>query len=324
MKAIDAVKSIEKRFGKEAISGKKQDVEFVSSGTLSLDLALGGGVPKGRVIEYMGWESSGKSTGALHLAAEVQKTGKKVAYIDTEQALDLFYAEALGVDVDIEAENPNFFLSQPDCAEDALEIVREFAKSEEIGLIVLDSVAALVPKSVIQGEAGDAKMAVTARLLSQMVPTLIGPARKSGAIILFINQYRDKIGVMFGNPTTTTGGNALKFYASVRAEFARSGQEKDGEEIIANKTRVKILKNKVAPPFRKAEFGIVFGEGYDKLGDLIDVAVQYSVINKSGSWYSYSDTKLGQGAASVKSILQDNPELMDEITLKVYETLGLK
>jgi len=323
MKAIEVVKSIEKRFGKEAIAGKKLDVAFIPTGSLALDVALGGGVARGRLIEFTGWESSGKTTGALHVAAEVQRMGKKVAYVDVEQAMDLFYAEAIGVNVDIEADDPMFYLSQPDCAEDAIEIVREFAKSEEIGLIVLDSIAALVPKAVIQGEAGDAKMAIVARIMSQMLPTLVAPARKSGVVILFINQYREKIGQIYGDSKTTPGGNAMKFYASQRVEWIRFGSEKEDEEIVSNKTRCKVLKNKVAPPFRIAEFLIKFGVGIDKTNELLQMAVDYSIINKSGSWYNYGTTKLGQGMANVSSLLEDNPELLEEIKLKLYETLGL-
>ncbi len=323
MKTSDVVKNIHKRFGSEALAGSKVDVDFVPTGSIALDIATGGGIPKGRVIEYVGWESSGKTTGALHLAAEVQKLGSKVAYIDVEQALDPFYAEQLGVNMDLDAEDPTFFLSQPDCAEDALEIAREFAKSEEIGLIVIDSVAALVPKAVIQGEAGDTKMAITARMMSQMIPTLIGPARKSGVIILFINQYRNSIGVMFGDSKTTPGGNALKFYASQRLEWTRIGSNKEDDEIVSNRTRVKVIKNKVAPPFKIAEFTIRFGIGIDKIYEIVNLAVEYSVVDKKGSWYNYGDVKLGQGMVNVISLLEDNPELMQEIKEKLFETLGL-
>lgn len=320
MKLEEVKKSIEKRFGKEAIVGEKIECEFISSGSIGLDLALGGGFARGRVAEMFGWESSGKTTLALHLVAEVQKKGLKVGYIDLENALDVYYAEALGVNVDFEN---NFILSQPDDGETALEIVRELLKVDDIGLIVVDSVGALLPKAVLQGEAGDAKIGLVARLMSSMLPVITQAASKSNAIVLFINQKREKIGVMFGNPETTMGGNALKFYASQRLDVARSGQEKDGDEVTANKTRVKIVKNKVAPPFKKAEFNIEFGTGIDKISELIDLAVEFSLIKKSGSWYSYGDTKLGQGASGVKSILLDNPELEEEIRNKLYETIGL-
>lgn len=322
IKVSDVVKNVEKRFGKEAIVGGKVEVEFVSSGSLGLDIALGGGYAKGRIVELFGWESSGKSTLALHLAAEIQALGKKVVYVDMENALDVYYAEALGVNISFD-ENSNFILSQPDDGETAMEIVREFLKSEEVGLIVIDSVSALLPKAVIQGEAGDAKIGLQARLMSSMLPTLLQNAKKNNTIVLFINQLREKIGVMFGNPQTTMGGKALGFYASQRLEVARCGQEKDGDEVTANKTRVKVVKNKVAPPFKKCEFLIEFGTGIDKIDELINLGVDYSVIKKSGSWYSYGDVKLGQGVVGVKAILEDNPELYEEIKSKVYETLGL-
>jgi recombination protein RecA len=323
MKIEDALKSIEKRFGKEAICGNKVETKFVSTGSIGLDIACGGGIAEGRIVEYMGWESSGKTTLALHLAKEVQKLGKKVAYVDVEQAMDLDYAEAIGVDCDITKANPMFFLSQPDCGEDALEITREFAKVEEIGLIVIDSVAALVPKATIQGEAGDSKMGLLARMMSSMLPTLISNARKSGCIILFISQYREKIGVMFGDPTTTTGGNALKFYASQRLDIAKCGTEKEGEEIVANKTRVKVKKNKVAPPFKQANFNIEYGVGIDTVTEVIDLGVEFSVIKKAGSWFSYGETKLGQGVSGVKNILKDNPELYEELVLKIKANTGI-
>ena len=323
MELKKAIESIEKRFGKEAIAGKKVEVEFVSSGSLALDIALGGGYPMGRIVEIYGAESSGKTTLALHLCAQIQKLGKKVGYIDMEQALDPYYAEQLGVTVDIGEPNSSFILSQPDDGETALEIARELARVEEIGCIVIDSVSALVPRAIIQGEAGDAKIGLTARLMSAMIPTLLSTIKRSDCIIVFINQIRDKIGVMYGPSTTTSGGNALKFYASQRLEVARAGQEKDGEEVIANRTRVKVVKNKVAPPFKKAEFSIEFGKGIDSFSEVIDMAVDFSIIQKSGSWYSYDGSKLGQGIANVKNIMQDNPELFEQINTKLIETIGL-
>lgn len=323
MELKKAIENIEKRFGREAIAGKKEEIEFISSGSLSLDIALGGGYPKGRIIEIYGAESSGKTTLALHLCAEVQKVGKKVCYIDMEQALDPDYAEQLGVKVDIGEIDSSFILSQPDDGETAFEIARELARVDDVGLIVIDSVSALVPKAVIQGEAGDAKIGLTARLMSSMIPTLLSTIKKSDCIIVFINQIRDKIGVMYGPSTTTSGGNALKFYASQRLEVARAGQEKEGDEVVANRTRVKVVKNKVAPPLKKAEFSIEFGVGIDRFSEVIDMAVDFSIINKAGSWYSYNGSKLGQGIANVKSILQDNPELFEEINLKLIETIGL-
>jgi len=324
-KAIkNVLDTIKKKFGKESIVGELVEVERISSSCISLDLALGGGYPTGRVIEIRGWESSGKTTVALHLAAEIQKAGKRVGYVDTEHALDLFYASNLGVDVDITADDPQFVLSQPDSGEEAMGIAREMAVSGEFGLIVLDSVAGLVPKALIQGEVGDQKMGVIARLMSQWIPALVAPASNSGTIICFISQYREKIGVMFGNPTTTTGGHALKFYSSQIIEVARIGQNKDGDKVLSNKTRVKVLKNKVAVPFKQAEFDIVFGEGIDYTADVLDIATELEIVKKSGSWYSYIDTKLGQGRAGVIDLLKDNPELYEEIEGKVKNELGLK
>lgn len=318
MKYEEVLKSIEKKFGKEAIVGNKIDVEFVNSGSIGLDIAMGGGYAKGRITELFGWESSGKSTLALHLAAEVQKLGKKVGYIDMENAMDVDYAEALGVNIDFKT---SFFLSQPDDGETGLGILMEMCASEDFGLVVFDSIGAILPKSVLQGEVGDAKMGVVARLLSQELAKVAQYAKKSKCIVLFINQKREKIGVMFGNPETTMGGNAMKFYASQRLEVSRFGQEKDGEEVTANKTRVKVVKNKVGVPFKKCEFNIEFGTGISKLDEIISLATDYSIIDKKGSWYSYGDIKLGQGAAGVKSILQDNPELMEEIMKKIFETV---
>ena len=322
MKLNDVLANIEKKLGKDIIVGNKIEVEFVSSGSIGLDFALGGGYAKGRVIELYGWESSGKTTLALHLAAEIQKLGGTVAYIDMEQAMDLEYAENLGVEIDFDSKD-KFLLSQPENGEQALELVRELLKADKVQLIVFDSVGALNPKAKLQGDIGDAKMGLEARLMSSTLPMLISDAKKTGCIILFINQKREKIGVMFGNPETTMGGNALKFYASQRLDVSRFGQEKDGDEVTANKTRVKVVKNKVAPPFKKAEFNIEFGVGIDKVAELVDLAVECEIIKKSGSWYSYGDTKLGQGSAGVKSILQDNPELFEEIDKKVRINLGL-
>jgi recombination protein RecA len=321
MKLEEALKSIEKRFGKEAIITDKVDVEFIPSGSIGLDLALGGGYAKGRVTELFGWESSGKSTLALHAAAEQHKIGKLVGYVDMENALDLEYASSLGVDVDFS--NKRFLFSQPNNGEEALEIMREMIRIDDMGLVILDSIGALLPKAVIEGEAGDAKMALQARLMSQILPVIAQDANKRGVNVLFINQLRDKIGISFGNPQTTMGGNALKFYASQRIEVSRCGQEKDGDEVIANRTRCKIVKNKVAPPFKKCEFLIEFGTGISKIDELIDIGVQYSVIEKKGSWYAYGDVKLGQGSGSVKNILMDNPELYEEITRKIYDTIGI-
>lgn len=315
--------NIDKKFGEGTISRKLIDVPRVSSGCLSLDLALGGGYPNGRIIEIMGWESSGKSTLALHLAAEVQKLGKRVGYIDTEHSLDLFYASQLGVNVDIESTDPKFVMSQPDNGEQAMEVARAFINSGEFGLVVIDSVSGLVPKALLQGDVGDVKMATIARLMSQWVPALTSPANKTNCIVLFISQYREKIGVMFGSPITTTGGNALKFYASQRLEISRIGQNKNGDEILSNKSRVKVIKNKVSPPFRKAEFDIEFGTGINTIGDVLDLAVELDIVKKAGSWYSYEETKLGQGRQPVIDLLKDNPEIVEEIELKVRKELNL-
>lgn len=316
-----AFDSINKRIGKEALVGNKIEVEFVSSGSIGLDIAMGGGYAKGRLIEMYGWESSGKSTLALHLAAEVQKLGLLVSYIDMENALDVYYAEALGVEVDFKK---NFILSQPDCGEDAFEIMKELIQVDKMGLVVFDSIGNLLPKAKLTGEAGEAKMGLEARLMSSQLPIIAQLAKRTGCIVLFINQKREKIGVVYGSPETTMGGNAMKFAASQRLDVARAGQEKDGDEVTANKIRVKVVKNKVAPPFKKAEFSIGFGTGIDKIGELIDIASEFSVIKKAGSWYSYGDTKLGQGAAGVKLLLEDNPELELEIRMKVYENLGME
>ncbi len=315
----DACASIEKRFGKEALSGTIEGVEYVSSGSLDLDRALGGGYAKGRIIEIFGWESSGKSTLALHAVAEVQKLGLAAAYIDMEHAMDLFYAAQIGVDVEL---GERFILSQPENGENGLEIVREFLQAEEIGIIVVDSVTALIPKAVLAGEAGDSKMGLQARMMSQMIPTLIAEAKRSNKIVIFINQLREKIGVMFGNPQTTTGGNALKFYASQRVEVIRSTQVKDGDEVMANTTKVKVVKNKVAPPHRKAQFEIRYGIGIDKVKEIVDLGVEFGIIEKKGSWYSYEESKLGQGAEAVRNLLEDNPELQEELYQKIQVSIG--
>ena len=293
------------------------DVEVIPSGSLGLDLALGvGGYPRGRVIEIYGPESSGKTTLTLHAIAEAQKAGGIAAFIDAEHAFDRFYAKNLGVDID------NLIISQPDNGEQALEIADNLVRSGAIDIVVIDSVAALTPKSEIEGEMGDSKMGLHARLMSQALRKLTGSISKTNCTMIFINQLREKIGVMFGNPETTTGGNALKFYASVRLDIRRSTQIKDSNSsVLGNKTRVKVVKNKVAPPFKSLEFDIMYGEGISKVGEILDMAVAHDIINKSGSWFSYQDTKLGQGRDAVKNMIKDNPDLMDELELKIKEFL---
>ena len=312
---------LEKTYGKGSIMkmGDKpvENIEVIPTGSLSLDIALGiGGLPKGRVIEIYGPESSGKTTLTLHAIAEVQKAGGIAAFIDAEHAFDRTYAEKLGVDTE------NLLISQPDNGEQALEITENLIRSGAIDIIVIDSVAALTPKSEIEGEMGDSKMGLHARLMSQALRKLTGTISKTGCCCIFINQLREKIGVMFGNPETTTGGNALKFYASVRLDIRRIGQIKDGDSVVGNRTRVKVVKNKVAPPFRQAEFDIMYGEGISKVGEIVDLGVENNIIKKSGSWFSYGDTKLGQGRDSVKSLFNDNPDLMEEIESKVRESLS--
>jgi recombination protein RecA len=311
---------LEKSYGKGTIMKLGDSVieptETISTGSLGLDIALGvGGLPKGRVIEIYGPESSGKTTLAIHAIAESQKKGGIAAFIDAEHAFDRFYAKKLGVDVE------NLLISQPDNGEQALEIADNLIRSGAIDILVIDSVAALVPKAEIEGEMGDSKMGLHARLMSQALRKLTGTISKTGCCCIFINQLRDKIGVMFGNPETTTGGNALKFYASVRLDVRRISQIKDTDEVSGNRVKVKIVKNKVAPPFRIAEFDIMFGEGISKAGEIIDLGVEYNIIKKAGSWFSYGETRLGQGRDAVKQLILDNPELSEELEAKIKATV---
>ena len=307
---------LDKTYGKGTVMkmGDKaiEEVETISSGSLGLDLALGvNGYPKGRIIEIYGPESSGKTTLTLHAIAEAQKAGGIAAFIDAEHAFDRSYAERLGVDVE------NLIISQPDNGEQALEITENLIRSGAIDIVVIDSVAALTPKSEIEGEMGDSKMGLHARLMSQALRKLTGTISKTNCTVFFINQLREKIGVMFGNPETTTGGNALKFYASVRLDIRRSTQIKDGDNVLGNRTKVKVVKNKVAPPFKVAEFDIMYGEGISKTGEILDLAVEFEIIKKAGSWFSYGETKLGQGRDAVKALIKDNPELADELEAKI-------
>jgi recombination protein RecA len=293
------------------------DIDAISTGSLGLDLALGvGGYPRGRVIEIYGPESSGKTTLTLHAIAEAQKAGGIAAFIDAEHAFDRFYAEKLGIDVD------NLIISQPDHGEQALEITDNLISSGAIDIVVIDSVAALTPKSEIEGEMGDSKMGLHARLMSQALRKLTGTINKTNCTVIFINQLREKIGVMFGNPETTTGGNALKFYASVRLDIRRRTQIKDGDKVVGNSTKVKVVKNKVAPPFQTAEFDIMYGEGISKTGEIIDLGVHFGIVKKSGSWFSYGDTKLGQGRDAVKTLIKDNPELAEELETNIKEAIN--
>ncbi len=321
LKALQlAMDKIEKDHGKGTImkmgDNKIEDVPVIPTGSVGLNIALGvGGYPRGRVIEIFGPESSGKTTLAIHAIAEVQKQGGIAAIIDAEHAFDRFYAEKLGVDIE------NLLISQPDSGEQALEIADQLIRSSAIDLVVIDSVAALTPKAELEGDMGDSKMGLQARLMSQALRKLTANINKTNTTCIFINQLREKIGVMFGNPETTTGGNALKFYASVRLDIRRIGQIKDGDEVIGNQTRVKVVKNKVAPPFRKAEFDIMFGEGISLAGEILDLGVDYGIIKKSGSWFSYNDSKLGQGRDAVKQIIKDNPELSTELSTKISEAM---
>ena len=315
---------LDKTYGKGTVMKMSDaavvDIDAIPSGSLGLDIALGvGGYPRGRVIEIYGPESSGKTTLTLHAIAEAQKAGGIAAFIDAEHAFDRFYAEKLGVDLE------NLIISQPDHGEQALEIADNLVRSGALDIIVIDSVAALTPKSEIEGEMGDSKMGLHARLMSQALRKLTASISKTHCTMVFINQLREKIGVMFGNPETTTGGNALKFYASVRLDIRRSTQVKNNTgDASGNKTRVKVVKNKVAPPFKMAEFDIMYGEGISKVGEILDIAVEHEIIKKSGSWFSYKDTKLGQGRDSVKELIKDNPELMDELEAKIKDVINAK
>mgnify|MGYP004653250037 FL=1 len=321
MKALQAAMSkIEKEYGKGSIMrmGDEQieNVDVIPTGSLNLDLALGvGGYPRGRIIEIYGPESSGKTTLAIHAIAEAQKAGGIAAFIDAEHAFDRFYAQKLGVDID------NLWISQPDNGEQALEIADQLIRSSAIDILVVDSVAALTPKKEIEGDMGDSAVGLHARLMSQALRKLTATIAKTNTTCIFINQLREKIGVMFGNPETTTGGNALKFYASVRLDIRRVSPIKEGDQVIGNQVRVKVVKNKVAPPFRKAEFEITFGEGISKVGEILDLGVQYNIIQKSGSWFSYDGQKLGQGRDAVKQLMKDNPELCEELEAKAVETI---
>ena len=324
LKALQAAMSkIEKDFGKGSImrmgDEKIEQVDVIPTGSIALNAALGvGGYPKGRIIEIYGPESSGKTTLAIHAIAEAQKAGGIAAFIDAEHAFDRFYAQKLGVDVN------NLYISQPDNGEQALEIADQLIRSAAIDIIVIDSVAALTPKKEIEGDMGDSAVGLHARLMSQALRKVTSTISKTNTTCIFINQLREKIGIMFGNPETTTGGNALKFYASVRLDIRKASAIKDGDEIIGNLTRVKVIKNKVAPPFRKAEFEIMFGEGISKVGEIIDLGVEYGILKKSGSWFSYNETKLGQGREAVKALLRDNPELCEELESLITQAISEK
>ena len=324
MKALDAALSqIEKQFGKGSVmklgdSGKNLNVETIPTGSLSLDIALGlGGIPKGRIVEIYGPESSGKTTVALHMVAEVQKRGGVAGFIDAEHALDPVYASKIGVDID------NLYISQPDNGEQAMEITETLVRSGAVDIIIVDSVAALVPKAEIDGDMGDSHVGLQARLMSQALRKLTAVISKSNCIVIFINQLREKIGVMFGNPETTTGGRALKFYSSIRLDVRKGEALKQAGEVIGNHTRIKVVKNKIAPPFKEAEFDIMFEQGISREGDIIDLAANLGIINKSGAWYAYNDAKIGQGRENAKNYLRENPAVMDEVEAKVREHYGL-
>ncbi len=322
-KALElAMTQLDRQYGKGSVmwlgDDRTEGIDIISTGSISLDAALGvGGVPRGRIIEIFGPESSGKTTLALHIVAEAQRKGGLAAFIDAEHALDAKYSRQLGVDVD------NLLISQPDTGEQALEITETLVRSGALDVVVIDSVAALVPRAEIEGEMGDAQMGLQARLMSQAMRKLTAAISKSATCVVFINQIREKIGVMFGNPETTTGGRALKFYSSVRLDIRRIASIKDGENVIGNRTKVKVVKNKVASPFREAEFDIIYGEGISKLGDLLDLAVNAKIIDKSGTWFSYGEERLGQGRENVKRYLLQNPEMVDAIERRVRESLGL-
>lgn len=324
LKALQlAMDKIEKDHGKGTImkmgDNKVEEIAIIPSGSIGLNVALGaGGYPRGRVIEIYGPESSGKTTLAIHAIAEAQKAGGIAAIIDAEHAFDRFYAEKLGVNID------DLLISQPDSGEQALEIADQLIRSSAVDIVVIDSVAALTPKAELEGDMGDSRMGLQARLMSQALRKLTANISRTNTTCIFINQLREKIGVMFGNPETTTGGNALKFYASVRLDIRRIGQLKEGDEVIGNQTRVKVVKNKVAPPFRKAEFDIMFGEGISRTGEILDLGVEYGIIKKSGSWFSYGETKLAQGRDASKALIKDNPELADELEAKIMEAIRNK
>lgn len=324
LKALDAALShIERQYGKGSVmklgeAGKNMNVETVPTGSLSLDIALGlGGIPKGRIIEVYGPESSGKTTVALHMVAEVQKRGGIAGFIDAEHALDPAYAKNIGVNID------ELYISQPDSGEQALEITETLVRSGAVDIIIVDSVAALVPKAEIDGEMGDAHVGLQARLMSQALRKLTSVISKSNCIVIFINQLREKVGIMFGNPETTTGGRALKFYSSIRMDVRRVETLKQGGEMVGNHTRIKVVKNKIAPPFKEAEFDIMFGQGISREGDVLDLAANLGIINKSGAWYAYNDAKIGQGRENAKGYLKENPDIMEEVELKVREHYGM-